>query len=134
MQQATCAHSGADIGTSSGNIEISSAPTLSRRALVVSAGAAIIGAALPLRPSSWFTHFDAETWIERWYRAGHKLMSDPSGGLMLFQNMKMDESYAADLRAELGWPENRNAVRRLLALEFQPARAGAYSSFVRRSA
>lgn len=131
MQQAARAHSATTMLASPGTDRVNSTTLPSRRS--VFGGAVAIGA-IVLQPSSWFTHFDAATWIERWYRAGHKLVAEPSGRLALHQNMDADEQHAVRLRAELGWPQNRAAVQDLLARDFRPARAGTYCGFVRRAA
>jgi len=124
MQQADRAHSATGTCASPGNDHEFSGPSIDRRSLILGLAAA----PAILRPSSWFEPFDAATWVERWYRAGHRVMADPSGQPMLCQTMDADEDHAARMRAELGWPGNRHALCRYLA-RFAPVRPGAYGGF-----
>jgi len=106
------------------------APT--HRAIV--AGAAAASVATVLHPSNWFERFDPEAWIERWYRAGHRIAAGPDGHPVTIQNMDADEGHAARLRAELGWPTNRQAVLSLFSRDYRPIASGEVCGFRRRTA
>ena len=105
------------------------ARTPSRRELVIGAIAAT--GALVLQSSSSTDHFDPATWVERWYRAGHKIIVDPRGRPMFMQNMDADEEGAHQLRAEASDPFNRTALLGFLN-SHEPRQAGMYSAYAGR--
>ncbi|HEX8553638.1 MAG TPA: hypothetical protein VF695_02920, partial [Sphingomonas sp.] len=84
-----------------------------------------------LERSDWSQRFDPETWVERWYRAGHMITCDPRGRPMLMQRMDADEETARRLRIEAGDFINRAALLGFLN-SHEPARVGTYSVYARR--